>query len=328
LGGGGNDSIEGGNGNDFHDGGAGYDQINFQGTGRRSGSFALQNNGDVTFTRSDQVDTYRNIEVMQYVDGRMVFDANDVVAQVNRLYGAAFLRGADQAGLNAWSSAIAAGTPISSVAQGFIGSAEFQSRYGTNPSTSDFVEALYVNALGRPSDAPGKAAWVAAIDSGGTSRADALVGFSESGENRGRTQGAVNAGLWDLSENAAFAARLYDTTLGRLPDLAGLRSWREGLDAGAFSRQDMVNAFVASPEFAGRYGSNLPTSDFVELLYVNALRRPSDPSGKAGWVATIDSGATSRADAVLGFSESAEHTAFTNPNIMNENPNSFGILFA
>lgn len=60
-----------------------------------------------------------------------------------RLYQAAFGRAPDAAGLMLQSRALLAGTSLSTLANGFIGSAEFALRYGVNPSTGDFVNAMY-----------------------------------------------------------------------------------------------------------------------------------------------------------------------------------------
>jgi len=327
IGGAGNDTLQGDEGSDFHDGGAGYDTINLSGTARRSGRFAMEADGDVTFTRGGTVDTYRNQEVMVFADGRMVFDPADPAAQVVRLYQAALGRTPDQKGLNDWITKIEQGAPLSSLATGFIASKEFAARYGAGLSTGDFIERLYLNALGRPSDPGGKADWTKWIDTGTFTRAEALARVSESAENKARTDAIVKAGIWDVSEDAAFVARLYDTSFGRAPDLDGLRSWREVLEEGTQTIPRIVQGFINSQEFATRYGAAVDTGTFVELLYVNALRRPSDPAGKANWVKSIDAGVISRTDAVLGFSESAEHKAFTAPAIFNENPDHFGILF-
>jgi ELWxxDGT repeat protein len=309
-------------------GGSGHDVLDMGAMGWRGGSLSAQSNGTTAMNLGSSADVLSSIEEVQFADGRLVFDAADPAAQVVRLYQAALHRAPEQHGLNFWIEQISDGAPLSKLASGFLDSAEFTSRYGTDLSTAGYVEALYNNALGRGSDAAGKAHWVNLIDSGAMSRAEVLAGFSESAENQIQTSGLVQAGIWDVSENAAFVARLYDTALGRLPDVQGLDAWRAQLDAGTITVADMVNGFTASDEFAARYGTNVSTSAFVELLYVNTLDRASDAAGKANWVNVIDGDAMSRADVVLGFSESAEHIALTAPSIMSEDPSHFGIVFA
>jgi hypothetical protein len=122
--------------------------------------------------------------------GSIAGDKND--AEAYRLYKAALARTPDQAGQLAWSSVLAGGATPSQVAQGFIDSAEFQQKYG-GLSTQDFVSTLYQNALNRPADAAGLQAWTTALQ-GGMSKADVLVGFSDSLENRVQTAAATHDG--------------------------------------------------------------------------------------------------------------------------------------
>jgi hypothetical protein len=116
-------------------------------------------------------------------------DANN--AEVYRLYQAALGRPADLGGENFWSSMLAGGTTLTQVAQSLVGSAEFQQKYG-GLSSSDFVSALYVNALHRPADAAGLLTWTTALRQG-ASEASVIVGVSDSLENRVQTAGATHA---------------------------------------------------------------------------------------------------------------------------------------
>ena len=50
-------------------------------------------------------------------------------------------------------------------------------------------------ALDRPSDPGGKTNWVAALESAAQTRADLLIGFSESAENYQATIGLIRMGL-------------------------------------------------------------------------------------------------------------------------------------
>jgi ELWxxDGT repeat protein len=315
-------------GSHTYNGGSGHDVLDMGGVGWRGGTVRSLPDGTAAMNLRSSADILSSVEEVQFADGRLVFDAADPAAQVVRLYQAALHRAPEQHGLNFWTDQISDGASLSRLASGFLDSAEFASRYGTDLNTAGYVEALYNNALGRGSDPIGKAYWVNLINSGALSRAEALVGFSESAENQMQTSSLVKAGIWDVSENAGFVARLYDTALGRLPDVQGLAGWRAQLDSRALTAEEMVNGFVASDEFAARYGKNVSTSEFVELLYINTLDRASDAAGKANWVNVIDGGVMSRADVVLGFSESAEHIARTAPGIMSEDPSHFGIVFA
>ena len=71
-----------------------------------------------------------------------------------------------------------------------MNSAEFLQKYGTL-SPPDFVATLYQNALGRAPDAAGEQVWVNAMNNGMT-RAQVLLGFSDSTENRIATASATH----------------------------------------------------------------------------------------------------------------------------------------
>jgi len=104
--------------------------------------------------------------------------------QAYRLYKAAFNRLPDSAGLAFWEDKLKTGTTIQQIAFGFIQSAEFVSLYGTNPTAQEFCTLLYRNVLGREPDAQGLEFWVNNLSTGAISRVDALIGFSESKENK------------------------------------------------------------------------------------------------------------------------------------------------
>jgi hypothetical protein len=268
----------------------------------------------------------QGVEEVRFADGRLVFDANDPAAQVTRLYEAALDRLPDQGGFNFWVGAVQHGHALSELAQGFIASGEFQARFGDAASSNGaFVDQLYLNVLGRAGEAGGRDFWVGSLD-GGASRADVLAAFSESAENKAGTAALVRNGIWDRSEAAAEVARLYDTVLGRAPDVAGLSFWKGGLEAGTASLQGMADAFTGSAEFRAKYGA-LDNRGFADALYVNTLDRPADRAGLDYWTGQLDAG-VARAAVVLAFSESREHIALTEANVQSEDLGKFGILFA
>ena len=91
------------------------------------------------------------------------------------------------------------GTTLETIAQGFTGSQEFINRFGTSTDRSAFVESLYVNGLGRASDAAGKAGWV----NSNLTDEQLLLGFSESPESIARLDDATTTFLTNLSEGIA-----------------------------------------------------------------------------------------------------------------------------
>jgi hypothetical protein len=110
----------------------------------------------------------------------------------------------------------------------------------------------------------------------------------------------------DINGNAGQAYRLYTAALGRLPDVDGLSGWIKFKDDGG-SLNTMAQQFVDSQEFKVKYGQ-LDDRGFVDLLYMNVLGRHGEAAGVNGWVNGIANG-VSRADVLVGFSESAENQA-------------------
>lgn len=100
--------------------------------------------------------------------------------------------------------------------------------------------------------------------------------------------------------------RLYEATLERAPEAGGLGYYLAALDRGV-PLQTLAQGFIASPEFAAKYGA-LDNTAFVTQLYRNVLDRQPDAGGLVFHVANLDHG-LARATAVLNFSESPEFIA-------------------
>ena len=131
----------------------------------------------------------------------------------------------------------------------------------------------------------------------GNAGADTLLG----GSGDDRLHGG-DAAEWSAAEGVVY--RLYLATLDREPDAAGLESWVSLFESGALTQPEIASGFVNSLEFQTTYGA-LSDTEFVELLYNNVLGRSSDPAGLSSWRDALTDG-LSRADVVLGFSNSAE----------------------
>ncbi len=97
--------------------------------------------------------------------------------QVKRLYLAYFLRESDRAGLDFW---ITDSRSMPEVSEEFARSAEFQQRYGALDDAG-FVELIYRNVLGRPSEDGGRAFWLDQLANGMT-RGNVMLNFSNSPE--------------------------------------------------------------------------------------------------------------------------------------------------
>ncbi len=233
----------------------------------------------------------------------------DEAASVYRLYQATLDRAPDLRGLTNWSERLFTGeSGLQQVATGFVNSAEFQATYGALDDEG-FVELLYQNVLGRAADAGGLANWTGQL-ADGTSRAEVVLGFSQSAEFTDSTAAEARA-FANASSQAGWGDdvyRVYQATLDRAPDITGFSNW-SGQLAGGRALDAVINGFVDSAEFQATYGA-LDDTAFVELLYQNVLDREADAGGLRVWTQQLAAG-TSRAEVVRGFSQSAEFVAAT-----------------
>lgn len=299
---GGDDLVVGGQGDDYALGGAGTDTFL---TGALRKQVRVDAGGwSANLSGSEGRDQVYDFERLAFADGVLHLDPAGAAGQVWRLYGAAFGRGAETTGLTGWVAALDSGAvTLAGAAGGFVGSAEFAQRYG-QLDDAGFVTRLYANVLGRAPDAAGLQAWTAQL-AGGASRAEVLLGFSESTEYKAAT-GASTARLWTVDPEAMDVLRAYTTVLDRAPDAGGLAFWTAARDGG-LAKAEMMVAFIASAEFQVRFGA-LSNGDFVARMYLVALDRPAETAGHAAWTSALDSGAIGRRDVVLGFAYSDEMT--------------------
>ena len=302
AGGDGDDTLIGGKGSDNLVGGAGVDTAVFGGLSR---GYASISSTAVSGGRDGGTDSLSSIEKIKFLDGVRSYVTTDLYAVVYRLYDAAFDREPDPAGLAHYVQALASGTTVSDILKTFASSAEFQKRYGGTDNET-YVRLMYQYSLDRQPDAAGLADHVASLNNG-VSRTDLLTTFSESAEHKQLMTTKIEArGIWIQDESTLAVARLYDSTLDRVPDIGGLEHYRTGLDQGGNLHQFADN-MVQSPEFRARYG-DLSNSDFVKQIYRFVLDREADAKGLGEYVAALNNGMT-RAELVVIFSESPEHRA-------------------
>jgi V8-like Glu-specific endopeptidase len=141
----------------------------------------------------DGTDSLFNIERLKFTDVYVAFDTGGYAGQAYRLYQAAFDRAPDFGGLGFHINNLDNGVYITNVGAHFIASPEFSGKYG-NLTDDAFVNQLYRNVLNREADAGGLAYHVQNLSSTHT-RADVLVGFSESPENQANVIGAIQNGM-------------------------------------------------------------------------------------------------------------------------------------
>ncbi|MDP3700764.1 MAG: DUF4214 domain-containing protein [Hylemonella sp.] len=193
---GGNDQLTGRGGNDWLEGGAGIDTAGYSGAyASYSITFPLTDMVAVTDRRTggDGADTLVDIERLKFSDVYVALDHKGNAGMAYRLYQAAFNRTPDKAGLGFQMHEMDVGVSLQAVAQNFINSPEFARTYGALNNTQ-FVNQLYTNVLHRAADAGGLS-YHAGNLAAGMSRAQVLMGFSESPENQAALIGFIQGGM-------------------------------------------------------------------------------------------------------------------------------------
>jgi len=139
-------------------------------------------------------DALVNVERLAFTDRNIALDVDGHGGQAYRLYQAAFDRHPDLPGLGFWISHLDEGWTLLDVAGRFLDSAEYGRLYGTGLQNQQFVTELYHNVLHRDPEQAGLAHWMNKLDQGAT-RAELLVGFSESAENMAQVIGVIENGM-------------------------------------------------------------------------------------------------------------------------------------
>jgi hypothetical protein len=163
-----------------------------------------------------------------------------------------------------------------------------------HPLTADeaFVQALYIDFLGRTGALNELDAWVAALPTIG--RVGAANGVDRSTESLTR-----------------LVDGFYSRFLNRTPSPAEAAGWVNAMVHHGLTGEQVVDAFLASPEFATRadtlFGASNPDDSFVKALYSLVLNRANgSPTASEinGWVAALPM--LGRAGVAMGFVNSTE----------------------
>ena len=100
-------------------------------------------------------DELNNVERIKFSDGTLALDIDpgDTAGQAYRLYQAAFARVPDMPGVAYHMNDMESnGLVLWNIANNFLASPEFKSKYGENPTDEEYVNLLYQNVLGRSAD--------------------------------------------------------------------------------------------------------------------------------------------------------------------------------
>jgi len=122
-----------------------------------------------------------NVAGMQASLNAGVFVPDQNAANVARLYYGVLGRKPDASGLSGWTGVVDGGSvPFKNLAQAFLNSHEYQNAH-PGQGDAQFVDNLYVNALGRHAESSGLQGWINAL-SHGASHVDVALAISESQE--------------------------------------------------------------------------------------------------------------------------------------------------
>jgi len=141
----------------------------------------------------------------------------------------------DEGGLQFWSGLLLRGQPVSVIAEGI-----FESDERLDPTIGQY----YQQYLLRPVEPAGLAFWRDSVwkrDGGPENVVAGMISSSEFFASAGRANPLLTA-------NEAWVTELYRRLLNRAPEASGLAFWRDALDAGRLSRQQVVLGFVQSDE--------------------------------------------------------------------------------
>ncbi len=124
--------------------------------------------------------------------------------------------------------------------------------------------------------------------------------------------------LCSQAEDVRSVLRLYQAVFDRMSDSGGLTFWtnifRQVQEANPELSYrnaliETIGSWLESDEYVARFGDNLSDNDFLSLLYLNILGRPSDQGGHDFWLSILQSGALTRQQLIVEFTESDEFKA-------------------
>jgi hypothetical protein len=173
-----------------------------------------------------------------WVAGQFLASPEYKQREVRQLYAGYLHRAADTAGLGAFTSFLLAGGSIEQAQALLVGSVEYLEQRGGG-TADGFVSALYQDALGRPADPAGRAAFENALGQGLSARQAAALLFGSAEYRRHQVQG------W------------YQTLLHRDADPGGLALFTGALGDGV-TDEEVLAALAGSAEYF--HAVNLPDS--------------------------------------------------------------------
>lgn len=277
--------------------------------------------------------------------GSAASQSADAVANlipVVSLYQGLMHRAPDLGGLASWAALARSGVSQSAIALGFADSVEFTSIYGTAPTTTAFLTALYANALGRAPDAKGLSDWTAFL--GGvaspTKAQMSFVAASFTQSPEGVAVWTVNSANWlyagingvypstvspitstltsvgalTASQTAAlvletkYATNVYSHILFRTASDLASAATKSAISNAA---NQIVTGFTTETLTMSAAATGAEAKANITpiiSLYEGLLQRAPDLGGLASWIALNRTG-FSQSSVAFGFTNSAEFTS-------------------
>ena len=156
-----------------------------------------------------------------------------------------FNRAADKAGLDYWVSEMEnKGWSIYEVASSFAQQQEYEDAYNSNEGTSNLIQSIYTNFLGRPTDTAGLQYWVEEIDNGRVSQANAIIAIINGAKANQTAQGLIDA---KLIANKTAVSSYFSQTL----EMNDLENARTALTDVTNESLSFANAIQTVSQFAG-----------------------------------------------------------------------------
>jgi hypothetical protein len=118
-------------------------------------------------------------------------ESSVTVGEIQRLYRTVLGRDAEDEGLIYWTGVANSGARYDDFTWAFVASDEWAAAVGNGLPDADFVNRLYQQALGRPSDPAGFSYWVDDILGGGAEQRSIIRWFAESEEQMNATEPVI-----------------------------------------------------------------------------------------------------------------------------------------
>jgi hypothetical protein len=257
---------------------------------------------------SNQVNMPLDAQDFTEVDATYSIGTDTAQATIQRLYEGLLGRGQDGSGASFYQTLMTAGSSTPVVAQDIMNSPEYTSQTGTQ-TNQQFVNTLYQNLLGRTG--PDESFWTNLL-SDGTSKADVASGVANSDEAKSDLA-SDTSNLFDYNPLGESANAMYETGLGRDVDLGALHTINSY--GTTYTAQQLSQTMTIAPEFTALHAGQ-SNADYVNSLYQNGLGRAADTAGSNFWTGLLSSGQATRADVLLGISQTTEaidHNTYFGP---------------